>query len=107
MRENPCRYCALHIQIRNRYTHSMLDSRCMACEEFKKHQEYLKSHRKFEQGEVITDINQLLGETWVMMFGRPKHIAALKNMQLGTLLHFISSRMIYKAIDKTKIGQSS
>lgn len=59
MRQNPCRYCALAYEYKN--IHRMSYSQeCYRCENRKKHEEYLKSKRKFEIGEQIQSLNELL-----------------------------------------------
>ena len=67
MKQNPCRYCALALKQNGRHFPKWCNE-CMDCESFKKHEEYLKAHRKFIEGEPITGISELLKQEWVMWY---------------------------------------
>ena len=97
MKANPCRYCALHTKYKNKY-HQGYSNECYTCKNLAEHKEYLKSQRKFEAGEPITNIQDLLKETWVICYGATKHIEIFKSMPLRVVLGFLSSGHVYKAI---------
>lgn len=60
----------------------------------------MKAHRKFIEGEPITDLSELLEQEWVMWYGRPKHIEAIKHTQLSTVLKWLEEGIFRKAIRK-------
>lgn len=60
MKQNPCRYCALAREYKGRHFSSFFDEKCAICEYNKRHNEYLKNQRKFEAGEPIKTIDELL-----------------------------------------------
>ena len=99
MRENPCRYCALSSRYKNKYRPGWLKE-CWTCQNLKIHQEYLRTQRKYEPGELITNIQDLLKETWVMWYGKTKHIETFKSMQLRTVIQSLDHGAIRKAISK-------
>ena len=103
MRENPCRYCALHIRYKNHYGHGR-SNECYVCQNLKLHKEYLKTQRKYEVGESITNIQDLLKETWVMCHGRTKHIEIFKSMPLRVVMGFLNSGSIKKAIPREPLA---
>ena len=70
----------------------------MDCESFKKHEEYLKAHRKFIDGEPITDLSELLEQEWVMWYHQTKHIEVIKHTQLSTVLGWLDNGAFRKAI---------
>ena len=99
MRENPCRYCALSTIYKNKYRPGW-SKECYTCQNLKIHKEYLRTQRKYEDGELITNIQDLLKETWVMWHGRTKHIEMFKSMPLRVVINFINSGSIRKAIPR-------
>ena len=56
MRVNPCRYCALSINLNGKHCSRYSSEECAKCENIQKHREYLLSQRKFAEGEQITSI---------------------------------------------------
>lgn len=99
MKQNPCRYCALSDEYDGRHTPSD-DIKCVGCKNLKKHKEYLKAHRKFVEGEPITDLTELLQQQWVMWYHHTKHIEVFKSMQLRGVLWFLEIGAFRKAIKK-------
>lgn len=99
MRQNPCRYCALSVETRYGHRPSYFNN-CLDCENRKKHEEYLKSQRKFIEGEPITDLTELLQQEWVMWHHRAKHIEVFKSMQLRGVLWFLEIGAFRKAVRK-------
>lgn len=99
MKENPCRYCALHTKYKNKYQQGY-STVCCTCENLMLHKAYLKSQRKFEEGETITSIEDLLKETWVICYGATKHVEIFKSMPLRVVIGFLNSGHIKKAIPK-------
>ena len=100
MRQNPCRYCALSGKYKNRSEPSFGRKECTECENRRKHEEYLKSKRKFDVGDRICSVDELLQNEWIMIGGYPKHIEVLKSMPLRVILMFLNGNGIYKAIKK-------
>ena len=100
MRENPCRYCALHTKYKNRYKQGY-SKQCYTCENLALHKAYLKTQRKYEAGEPITNIQDLLKETWIIWCGNTKHIEMFKSMPLRTVINFLNSGFFKKAIPKS------
>lgn len=99
MKQNPCRYCALSDEYDGRHTPSD-DIKCVGCKNLKKHKEYLKAHRKFVEGEPITDLSELLEQEWVMWFHYTKHIEVFKSMQIRIVLRWLEIGAFRKAIRK-------
>lgn len=101
MRQNPCRYCALSmLDVRGIYRPSVFEEKCDNCENLNKHLEYLKKNRKFEEGEPITSLEELLKQEWVMWYHSTKHIEVIKNTQLSTVLEWLDNGAFHKAIRK-------
>lgn len=105
MRQNPCRYCALSWNHNGRHSPSH-DQKCYDCENIKKHQEYLKSQRKFELGEPIKDFDELMKQEWVFVgyANLARHIEAVKSWQLRSVLSVLEKGHFYKAIRKKESG---
>lgn len=99
MKQNPCRYCALSTEIFGKHYSSHLE-KCRDCENIKKHKEYLKKHRKFVEGDPITDISELLEQEWVMWYRQTKHIEVFKSMPLRIVLQWLEIGAFRKAIRK-------
>lgn len=99
MKQNPCRYCALSTEVYGKYYSSHLEQ-CRDCENLKKHKEYLKSQRKFVEGEPITDLNELLQQEWVMWYHQTKHIEVFKSMPLRIILQWLEIGAFRKTIRK-------
>ena len=99
MKQNPCRYCVLGLEHKGRY-YPRYSAECKDCENLKKHREYLRAHRKFVEGEAITDLSELLEQEWVMWYHRPKHIEVIKHTQLSTVLGWLEIGAFRKAIRK-------
>ena len=62
--------------------------------------EYLKRNRKFEEGEQITSLEELLKQKWVMWYHNTRHIEVIKNAQLSTVLKWLDNGAFHKAIRK-------
>lgn len=99
MKQNPCRYCALAVVHNGRHYPKWSDE-CMDCKNLTEHKKYLKAHRKFVEGEPITDLNELLQQEWVMWYHRLKHIEVIKHTQLSTVLGWLEIGAFSKAIRK-------
>ena len=65
-----------------------------------KHREYLKAHRKFVEGEPITDLSELLEQEWVMWYHQTKHVEAFKSMQIRIVLRWLEIGAFRKAIKR-------
>ena len=99
MKQNPCRYCALSTEVFGKH-YPRTCIKCMGCENLKKHKEYLDEHRKFVEGEPITDLTELLQQEWVMWYHHTKHIEVIKHTQLSTVLGWLEIGAFRKAIRK-------
>lgn len=99
MKQNPCRYCALGWEHNGKHYPSY-EPPCAECENIKKHKEYLKSKRLFEEGAPITSLDELLKQKWVMWYHQTRHIEVIKHTQLSTVLHWLDSGAFHKAIRK-------
>lgn len=99
MKQNPCRYCALAYVHKGRHSPGW-DGKCKECQNIKRHREYLKSQRKFIEGELITTLEELLKQEWVMWYHQTKHIEAIKSMPIRTVLKWIAAGALRKAIRK-------
>lgn len=99
LKVNPCRYCALHNVYKGRCEPGG-GEQCRSCKNLLKHKEYLKSQRKFEAGELIKNLDDLLSQTWVMFHGGVKHIKVIKCFQLSSIERFIDGNAFRKAINR-------
>ena len=104
MKQNPCRYCALSDEFEGKYVPSD-DIKCVGCKNLKKHREHLKAHRKFIEGEPITDLTELLQQEWVMRYHQTKHIEVFKSMQIRIVLRWLEIGAFRKAIRKESEGR--
>lgn len=100
MKQNPCRYCALASVYGGHHTISLYNNRCLHCENHAKHQKYLDQHRKYEKGEQIKSLDELLQQECVMWFNHTRHIEFIKNWQFGYILKQLKNGNLYKAIKK-------
>jgi hypothetical protein len=71
-----------------------------------KHREELEKRRMFSQGEPITTMEDLLKETWVIVYGRTWHIKAILNWQTKIILNNLEKGHIYKAVRKEKPNEN-
>ena len=104
MKTNPCRYCALSYNHNGKHSPSY-ENQCAKCTNRQKHNKYLQSHRKFESGEVITSLDELLQQEWVMWYGYTKHIEVYKHSQLSSVLLWLEIGAFHKAIRKEVIDE--
>lgn len=99
MKQNPCRYCSLAVNVNGRH-YSCILGKSGECDYGKQHMEYLKKNRKFEEGEPITSLEELLKQEWVMWYHSTKHIEVIKHTQLSTVLKWLDNGAFHKAIRK-------
>lgn len=99
MKQNPCRYCVFASEYKGRHTQGYRFE-CRHCENIKKHREYLKNQRKFEAGEPIKTIDELLEQEWVMWGRSAKHIEFIKSMQFRFILKALENDWFCKPIRK-------
>ena len=99
MKQNPCRYCVTSTVIKGKHYPSYKEP-CRDCENLKKHREYLESNRKFRRGEQIKDIEELLETEWLIFHETTRNVEVFKSMQLRTVLSFIQSGYLFKAVRK-------
>ncbi len=100
MKQNPCRYCSLSVKVNGKHYPSCFSEKCCECDYRKQHLEYLKKNRKFEEGEPITSLEELLKQEWVMWYHNTKHIEVIKYNQLSTVLKWLDNGAFRKAIRK-------
>lgn len=60
----------------------------------------MQSQRKFVEGELITSLDELLKQDWVMWYHNTKHIEVIKHTQFATVLHWLEIGAFRKAIRK-------
>lgn len=101
MKQNPCRYCTLAFVHNGRHSPSWCD-KCAECENITKHREYMKSQRKFVEGDPIPTLDELLEQEWVMWYHNLKHIEAIKSVPIRTVLEWIEVGAFRKAIRKER-----
>ena len=100
MRQNPCRYCSSSVEVNGKHYPSYISEKCCECDYRKQHLEYLKKNRKFEEGEPITSLEELLKQEWVMWYHSTNHIEVIKHTQLSTVLRWLEIGAFHKAIRK-------
>lgn len=103
MKHNPCRYCGTAHVYKKKHLPSFADE-CRSCKKRKEHEEYLKSERKFESGEPITDLQTLLSQEWVIWFGQTKNVEIFRSMTVRTVEMFLKSGAFKKAIRKENVN---
>lgn len=105
VKRNPCRNCpsAFHDDAVGRHI-SKFGEPCWSCEKIRSYKKYLESKRKYKAGSVITSFEELLEQTWVMWFGRTRHVEVLKSMPVRTVENFIKRGALQKAIRKNDEG---
>ncbi len=106
MRSNPCRYCYLSVEIKGKHRSSWVHE-CGKCENLEKHEKYLQSKRKFEAGETIKSIDELLEQEWVICNGQTKHIKVIYNFQFISVLERLKAGVFKKAIRKELGGKET
>lgn len=91
-------------EFKGRHDPGIERSECQRCENLKKHREYLKSQRKYEIGEPITDFQELMQQTWIFcgFSDRPMHIEAIKSWQARIVLDVLERGKFYKAVRKER-----
>lgn len=101
MKQNPCRYCALSLELKGRHFPTY-NAPCHDCENLRKHREYLKSQRKFEIGQYISDFKELMEQEYVYvgMADTPNHIEVIKSWQVRIVLGILDNKHFYRAIRK-------
>lgn len=100
MKQNPCRYCSSSVEVNGKHYPSYISEKCCECDYRKQHLEYLKKNRKFEEGEPITSLEELLKQEWVMLYHNTKHIEVIKHTQLSIVLKRLGNGDFHKAIRK-------
>mgnify|MGYP005894127827 CR=1 FL=1 len=104
MSKNPCTNCNNAFEYYSRHFPNRRTCReCKCCEKRSHYEEYLKSRRKYEVGDPIKNIDELLKQDVVMFCGRTKNIAFIKNFQLQFILNCLSTGRICKAVKKKEV----
>lgn len=73
----------------------------------KKNEDRLIKKRKYEKGELITSIDELLSYEFVYIYEKLWHKKWFLNLQLGLLVHWITHNKVRKAIKKENSTQNS
>lgn len=94
---NPCRYCVASIERKGRHSPSFTVE-CQQCKYRKEYEEHLDSKRMFVPGEVITTLEELLKQEWVIWYGYTKHVEIFRSMQIRVVEMFIRNGAFRKAI---------
>lgn len=99
MRPNPCYDCEKSIVWKNRH-YPKLNDFCKECKKRMKYEADLQSKRKYEAGDQIVSLDELLEQKWVIWNGCTRNIEMIKSLQLRTALQFLEKGMFKKAIRK-------
>lgn len=100
MKSNPCRRCDKAFVYKNRHSPAYRDE-CFQCEKLIAHKQYLESQRMYEEGEPITDLEELLEQEFVMWYHTIRHIEVIKHVQLSTVLYWLDNGAFKKAVKKS------
>ena len=68
-----------------------------------KHKKQLEKRRKFKKGEAIPNIETLLEQEFVNVFGVTRHIEFVKSLPLRLVLNQIKGKVLYYAIKKENL----
>ena len=99
MRPNPCYDCDKSVVWQNRHYPKHM-SFCKSCKKRMKYEADLQSKRKYEAGDLIVSLDELLKQKWVIWNGSTKNIEIVKSLQLRTVLQLLERGMFKKAIRK-------
>lgn len=104
MSKNPCANCNNAFEYNSRHFPNRLSCReCKCCEKRSHYEDHLKSRRKYEVGDPIKNIDELLKQDVVMFHGLTRNIAFIKNLQLQFILNCLSTGKICKAVKKKEV----
>ena len=70
------------------------------CDKKKKYQEYRETKRKYIKGDPIENLEEMLQEEIIFVFGCPRHIEYVKHLQLALIMHLINLGSLCRAIRK-------
>ena len=73
---------------------------CDICDKMKKYEAFKESKRLYCKGAVITRLDTLLLQDFVMFHGRTKHIEVIKSMSLRVVLSYLKNNAFCYAINK-------
>lgn len=96
---NPCIKCVFCFTHNNR-CYPAYNKACNLCDKRKKYAEYRLSKRMFVAGGVITTLDELLEQEWVIWHGMTRHIEVIKHLQLSNVLGLLEGGYLKKAIRK-------
>ena len=102
MKKNPCRECQLAFEYKGRKGPSFLKE-CGNCEKLVRHKKYLESKRKFVKSEMITSLDELFKEDWVIWNGSTRSTKVFMNMFVKSVQYFINNGSLYKAIRREDV----
>lgn len=103
-RENPCKKCAFGAGKfgSTKYFPGCGIEKCRECVPHRKHEEYLESRRKYEMGDIITSIDELLRCKFVYWHGKITHIAWIESMTFRTVITILNCHGFRRAIRKER-----
>lgn len=99
LKQNPCRYCVRAFVWKNKHIPN-LSPECYKCENRLAHEAYLKEQRKYEDGEYIGSLEELLRQEYVMLHHRIKHIEVIRSAPLRVVEGWIKHGILRKAVLK-------
>lgn len=91
----------------NAFVDSKLIDREQAVDMLVKHNKKLEKNRKYEKGELITSIDELLSCEFVYIYEKLWHKKWFCNLQLGLLVNWITHYKVRKAIKKENTTQNT
>lgn len=71
-----------------------------SCKKLENYQRNLEKRRKYEQGDVITSIEQLIKTRFVWYNYKPMSVGVLLNMQARLVIRWVYTGMLYEAVLK-------
>lgn len=96
---NPCRKCVFCFTHNSR-CYPAYNKACNLCDKRKKYEKYKLSKRMFVPGDVITTLDELLEQEWVIWNGLTRHIEFIKHLQLSNVIRMIEIGSLRKAVRK-------
>lgn len=106
---NPCKKCEFSKSYPKGKTGKQHYYECRhlngECDNYRKylvtHAKYLESKRMFAPSdESVNNIDELLVNEWVWVFGKPKHIQFVRSLPLNMILQLIQYKGIKKVIKR-------
>lgn len=99
IKKNPCRYCALAFEDRYGRHYPSFQKSCK-CKNRISYEEFLKTKRIFEAGEIIKDFETLMQQDFVIWHGMTRHREFIMSNQTRIVKKWLDDNSIRKAIKK-------